>query len=225
MCGRFNVIDNPELQSLLRELGIDLRLPTRTNIAPTEMIAMLRETPQGRELAQVRWWLTPSWSKQVDQKYAMFNARSETLADSRAYGEPFRRRRGIVPMSSFIEWRAEEGGRQPYLVAAERGALAVAAVWEHWQRGDEVVESCSVVTTAAAEAFQQFHKRMPVILDSQEANRWLDCQRELPADDPLFEPRLKQGLRVVAISRGVNNARNKEVELLQPQGEALRLAG
>ena len=225
MCGRFNVIDDPELQKLLQDLGIDLNLPTRTNIAPTETIAMVRAAESGgNELADVRWWLTPGWASEVSQKYSMFNARCESLATSRAFSQPFRKRRGIVPISAFIEWRAEAGGKQPYLIAAEGEALAVAAVWDRWERGDESVESCALVTTAAARDFQQVHNRMPLVLRADERDRWLDVSQPLEADDPLFTPVLKMPLTVLPVSRGVNNARNKEPELMVPTGEGLSLA-
>lgn len=222
MCGRFNVIDNPELQSLLKELGIDLGLPTRTNIAPTETIALVREQSP-RALAEVRWWLTPRWAKQVDQKYSMFNARAEGLANSRAYGEPFRHRRGIVPASSFIEWRKEGDGKQPYNIEAVDEALALAAVWERWEGDGQVVESCALVTVAAAPEFEQLHNRMPLLLVGEERDRWLDAEHEVASDDPLFQPRLKRPLRATPVSRGVNNARNKSPELLEASGEPLAI--
>jgi len=218
MCGRFNVIDNPELQKLLQELGIDLALPSRSNIAPTENILMVRDPGEAVEL---RWWLTPHWARQVDQKYSMFNARSESLVTSRAFAEPFKRRRGIVPVSSFIEWRAEPGGRQPYLIQAQDAALALAAIWDRWEGDGRVIESCALVTTAAAPEFEQLHKRMPVMLVGDEQQRWLDCEQEIAANDDLFASHLKQTLRIEPISRGINNARNKELELLSPTGEAI----
>jgi putative SOS response-associated peptidase YedK len=224
MCGRFNVIDNPELQQLLRDLGIDLNLPTRTNVAPTETIAMIRSAEGGNELAEVRWWLTPGWAKQMDQKYAMFNARSETLASSRAFSEPFKRRRGIVPVSSFIEWRSEEGGKQPYRIEALGEALALAAIWDCWGEGDERVESCALVTTAAAADFQRLHKRMPVMLRADERETWLNVSQPIEADDPLFSPVLKLPLRIQPVSRGVNNARNKDPRLIETVGEGFELA-
>lgn len=225
MCGRFNVIDDPELRKLLEDLGIDLNLPTRTNIAPTESIAMVRAAASGgRELEEVRWWLTPGWSREISQKYSMFNARSETLASSRAFAQPFKHRRGIVPISAFIEWRAEAGGKQPYLIAAEGEALAVAAVWDRWESGEETLESCALVTTAAAPEFQQVHQRMPVILRGDERERWLDTSQILTAEDPLFAPVLKVPLRVQPVSRGVNNARNKAAELMVPSDQGFRLA-
>ncbi len=222
MCGRFNVIDNPELQSLLTELGIDLGLPTRSNIAPTESIALVREQSP-RALAEVRWWLTPRWAKQVDQKYSMFNARAEGLADSRAYGEPFRQRRGIVPASSFIEWRKEGSHKQPYRIEAVDEALVLAAVWERWEREGQVVESCALVTVAAAPEFEPLHHRMPLVLVGEERDRWLAAERQVAPDDPLFQPLLKRPLRATPISRDVNNARNKSPALLEPVGEPLAI--
>ena len=136
MCGRFNVIDNPGLQQLLRDLGIDLELPRGVNLAPTEAVMLVRESGDEREMMPARWWLTPSWAKEVDQKYAMFNARSETLASSRAFRHPFRCQRGVVPMSSFIEWRVEERAKRPWLISSDSGALAIAALWDIW-RGDD----------------------------------------------------------------------------------------
>ncbi|MCX2982586.1 SOS response-associated peptidase [Halieaceae bacterium IMCC14734] len=223
MCGRFNVIDNPELQRLLQVLGVDLTLPSRSNIAPTETIAMVRQSGLQRELAAVRWWLTPAWAKQVDQKYAMFNARSETIASSRAFGEAFKSRRGIVPMSSFIEWRKEEDAKQPYLIAAVDQALPVAAVWEIWQGDDQIIESCALLTTAAAPEFEQFHKRMPVVLREEDVERWLDPQSRLAVNDPIFAPQLSYPLRVQPLAIGVNNARNKDLDLLQPTAEGVLL--
>ena len=228
MCGRFNVIDNPELRKLLHDLGIELSLPTRTNIAPTESIAMVRAGERGNEVAEVRWWLTPHWAKEVSQKYSMFNARSESLATSRAFAEPFRRRRGIVPMSTFIEWRVEQdeqgqSGKQPYLIAAEGEAMAIAAVWDRWEQGEESVESCALVTAAAAPEFRQVHDRMPLMLTGEERARWLDVSRELDADDPLFSPGLKMPLRMQPVSRAVNSARNKSVELMAPVGKGFPL--
>jgi putative SOS response-associated peptidase YedK len=155
----------------------------------------------------------------------MFNARGETIAHSRAFSEPFHRRRGIVPVSSFIEWRAEEGGKQPYMIGAVDSALALAAVWDRWEGEGQVIESCALVTTAAAPEFEQIHKRMPVMLNGEERLRWLDCAVEIPADDPLFAPGLKFELRAVPISRGVNNARNKEWALLEPVGDEIHLGG
>ena len=223
MCGRFNVIDNPGLQQLLRDLGIDLPLPPGINLAPTETVFLVRQDEAGSSAAPARWWLTPSWAPQVDQKYAMFNARSESLASSRAFAQPFKRQRGIVPMSSFVEWRTEHGARQPYLITSESGALAVAALWDVWERGEAPLLSCTLVTTAAAPAFEPWHSRMPVMLAPGECERWLDNNAPLAPDDPVFRNELKFDLQIAPVSRAMSNARNKDPQAMEPLGEAVRV--
>jgi putative SOS response-associated peptidase YedK len=220
MCGRFNVIDNPGLQQLLRDLGIDLRLPTAVNIAPTDPVPLVRELAGGeRRLEPARWWLTPSWAPRVEQKYAMFNARCESLDQSRAYRGPFHSQRGIMPMSSFIEWRTEGGHKQPWLIRSAEGALAVAALWDLWERDGGALLSCSLVTTAAAPAFSPWHTRMPVILAPEEWARWLDNGHRVAADDPLFAPRLKSRWELEPLSPQINRSNNKDPQLLAPVGE------
>jgi len=223
MCGRFNVIDSPGLQQLLQDLGIDIALPQAVNTAPTERIQLVREMGGGRASGPARWWLTPSWATAVDQKYAMFNARSETLASSRALRQPFKSQRGIVPMSSFIEWRQDGNVKQPWNISNEQEALAVAALWDVWQGGAEPLLSCTLVTTAAAPAFEPWHRRMPVMLSADECDRWLDGSQIIAPDDPLFRSELKYPLRLQALSRAVGNARNKDVALLEPVGAEVEL--
>ncbi len=218
MCGRFNVIDNPELQQLLKDLDIDLSIATITNVAPTETISLVRDGLSGRELTPVRWWLTPAWAPEVSTRYSMFNAKSETLDQSRAFKTPFARQRGIVPASSFIEWKSEQGHKQPYLIRGQGRALALAAIWDHWTRNGADVLSCALITTAAAPEFSDIHHRMPVMLDHAGMSTWLDGatpKEELP---PLFDSRLRQDLLVSPISPEINNARNKNPDLLEDCG-------
>jgi putative SOS response-associated peptidase YedK len=224
MCGRFNVIDSPGLQQLLQDLGIDLKLPSKANIAPTEAVALVRQGESGSEMAAARWWLTPSWAPSVDQKYSMFNARSETLATSRAFSTPFKRQRGIVPMSSFIEWRTEAGVKQPWLISNDDGAMAAAALWDVWEGDGSALLSCTLVTAQAAEVFTPWHKRMPVLLAPDETARWLDNSRPLAADDPIFRSELKCDWNLRPLSREVSNSRNKSEDLLRGEREEVVLS-
>lgn len=224
MCGRFNVIDSPGLQQLLQELGIDLALPAQINQAPTEQVTLVREVEGVCALQSARWWLTPSWASEVSQKYSMFNARSESLASSAAFRVPFKRQRGLVPMSSFIEWRSEEGVKQPWLVSNREQALAVAALWDVWEGGDSPLLSCTLVTTAAAPAFSAWHRRMPVLLTIEEQLRWLDNTQQFTGDDPVFRSELKMPLTLVPLSRAVSNTRNKDPAVLEGVGDMIELS-
>jgi len=210
----------------MASLGCETSLPRLINAAPTEPIPLVGRNADGSTTVRnARWWLTPHWSQGPSQKYAMFNARCEGLARSPAFRGPFATQRGLVPMSSFIEWRGSRGERTPWLITSRDKALAVAALWDVWQGDDqqEPLLSCTLVTTEAAVSFKPWHSRMPVLLTASECERWLDNGRRIDPDDGLFAPVLKQPLRLVALDRRVGNARNKAPDLLDPQGEWVEL--
>lgn len=218
MCGRFNVIDDPYAQALMKSLGIDIGPPPRYNIAPTDRVPVVHELDGKRALTEMRWWLVPSWSDGPSQKYAMFNARCETLAKSRAFRGPFKRTRAIIPASSFIEFQKTTNGRQPYLIEQPESALAFAGLWDFWQSDGEQIYSCSIVTTEAAPSFEWVHNRMPVMLDSDGAAQWLDHDIDTESLTSLFEPALVAPLVITPIDQAINNSRSK-IEP-QPIGES-----
>ncbi len=223
MCGRFNVVDNPGLQMLMDALGVQQPLPQAVNIAPTESVPLVRIGEQGPRLDPARWWLTPAWAPRVEQKYSMFNARCESLATSRAFRRPFASQRGIVPMSSFIEWRQEGAVKQPWLISSEEGGLAVAALWDLWHGDEQPLLSCTLVTREAPASFEPWHRRMPVLLAPEDRARWMDNRHALSVDDPLFQGGLPTALILAPLSRAVGNARNKDPQLMEPVGEPVRL--
>ena len=215
MCGRFNITDLSGLQPLLDRLDIHLQLPgPMYNVAPTEDIPLLRSG----SVDFARWWLVPSWAKEISTRYSMFNARAESLTRSPAFRGPFRRQRGVVPMSSFIEWRIEQGQKQPWLITNDDHTLTVAALWDIWQGDSGPLLSCTIVTTEAADSFKPWHNRMPVMLTADECCRWLDNDQAIEPDDRIFAPVLKCNLRLNPVNRAVGNAANKDPDLFKPAG-------
>jgi putative SOS response-associated peptidase YedK len=219
MCGRFNVVRGPGLEQLLGSLDASGELRTGCNIAPTETISMVVREDGATSIRDARWWLTPSWSRQVDQRYSMFNARAETLAKSRAFAKPFRQQRGIVPVSSFIEWQKTGSGKRACLISNREHALALAAVFDVWRGEETPLTTCALVTTEAAPAFRPIHGRMPVALSHDEQQRWLDNHHEIDPDDPLFGAVLKFDLGIAPLAAAVGNSRNKDPELMHPVAE------
>ena len=53
--------------------------------------------------------------------------------------------------------------------------FAFAGLWEKWQAPeDEVIESCTILTTDANDLTRPIHDRMPVILKPEDYDLWLD---------------------------------------------------
>ena len=225
MCGRYNIHDDPWLQELMRELGVGVRLPTRVNIAPTEAVPVVFEEDGERRLREMRWWLVPSWAPAIDTRYSMFNAKAETLASSRAFRGPLRHRRCVLPASSFVEWTQAGGRRQPWLIRPERAAIAFAGLWDVWEKDGNYLESCTIITTDAAPGIARLHRRMPVMLRTQDFDRWLDVGQPPAKLTDILAPVLPGLFLVAPASFAINNARNKGEELLDPVGEEERVDG
>ena len=50
----------------------------------------------------------------------------------------------------FYEWQADPAGRTPqYFQMKDQGPFAFAGLWERWEKGEEPIESCTLITTDA----------------------------------------------------------------------------
>ena len=152
----------------------------------------------------------------------MVNAKSETLAKSSAFREPFKKRRCIIPAAGYYEWKKEGGIKVPYYITPESGSgFAFAGLWDRWRREDQVIESCTIVTAAAPESMKGIHHRIPVHLAKDETGGWVD--NEASADDlkKLLAPEIRFPLSVTPMSTYVNNARNKDDRCIEPLGDTV----
>ena len=147
----------------------------------------------------------------------MINARSETVAEKPAFRRAFASRRCVVPASAFFEWEATPEGKQPYAFAqAEGGLLALAGLWERWEKGPEPVETFTIITTAANELLGRIHDRMPVILDPDGVETWLDQETSAQELGGLLVPMADGLLDCHQVSRKVNSPKNNSPDLLNP---------
>jgi putative SOS response-associated peptidase YedK len=144
--------------------------PTDTNpvilLADSQRIASMR-----------RWGLIPYWAKDPTAISSPFNAPREEAYAKPFFRDPFRRQRCLVPASAIFELKAVEGQKrkQKYRIARADGDLVtLAGLYDRWHRGDDVIESYVILTTAPNELMADIHSRMPVILGKDEEDEWLD---------------------------------------------------
>lgn len=222
MCGRFT--RTATLEELQRLFGFE-ELPNiapQTNIAPTQDIGIVRREDDGKShWRTARWGLIPGWAKDDSIGAKMINARSETVADKPAFRTAFARRRCLIPADGFYEWKTEEGGKQPYRITLDDGRpFAFAGLWEAWHdpRHKTRLESCSIITTAAAPAIAEIHHRMPVILEGAAFEAWLHPEARRDSLLALLAP-YAGALRAYKVSKSVNKVANDSLELLEPLPE------
>lgn len=129
MCGRYNVIDDPLVQDLLKILGIPIRVQTRLNIAPGAKGQIVYERSQGRVLNDAIWSLLiepkpDGTGYRPSPKYSTFNARSGSLGTSPLWKNLFHSQRAIIPASGFHEWTGQKGHKQCYNIHLVNSAMA-----------------------------------------------------------------------------------------------------
>ncbi len=178
MCGRFTQSYTwRELVELYRLTQLARNLRPRYNIAPTTAIDVVRLADAVPELVPMRWGLIPGWWKKTAKEVpSTFNARAETVAQKPMFRSAFDRTRCILPASGYYEWRAAEGGKQPYFISAADGTvLSIAGLWDQWKHPEtgEAISSATLIVTAANDFTRRIHDRMPVLLGQHDLDAWL----------------------------------------------------
>lgn len=177
MCGRFAITLPDDAMAQLFEATPSNDLPhvPNYNVCPTNAVHVVMVDDTGRRLSKMRWGFIPHWYKKPGDGPLLINARSETIAEKPAFRAACRERRCLIPATGFYEWtKDDEGNRLPwYIHPADEGAIAFAGVWQVWERGDERLTTCAIVTTTANQPMSAIHHRMPVSIAQQDWPLWL----------------------------------------------------
>jgi putative SOS response-associated peptidase YedK len=161
--------------------------------SPTDLTPVIRVTSGRVSVNRLKWGLVPPHAPEPKVDYATFNAKAETVATTAAYRHAWReRQRCLVPVNAFFEWKGAKAPKQKYCISVKgESQFCLAGLWEKWQRGDEVLETFTVITTTANELVAEIHdkKRMPVIIAPVDYDQWLlstddvkDLLKSFPSD-------------------------------------------
>jgi putative SOS response-associated peptidase YedK len=225
VCGRFTQ-QRPasELAEIFAADPLADELGERYNVAPTDDAFVVVQREERRAITAYRWGLVPHWSTDLKAGSRMFNARAETITTSPAFRGAFARRRCLVPVDGFYEWKREGTVRQPYAIVRDDGRpLVLAGLWAGWRdpasdpEAPLIHRTFTIVTTTPNEAMADLHDRMPVVLPDDAWDRWLDPAPADPGElQGLLQPNDDVGLRIFAVNRYVNDVRRDGPDLLDP---------
>jgi len=226
MCGRFThrltwqqIRDLPNIT--VPNIGPrhgELDLKPRYNVAPTQMVPVVRLDKDGnRELAMLRWGLIPAWAKDDKIANKTIKARAETVATAPAFRAAFKKRRCLVLNSGFYEWRKlEDRSKQPYLIAMRDGSpFSFAGLWERWEKGDAPVETFTIITGEPNSLVADLHNRMPVILDPDDYDAWLSAA-DTAIPQAMLQPFPAQLMTAFPVSKRVNSPKHDDADLIAP---------
>lgn len=220
MCGRFTLTVDPD--ELQKQFGLaeppPAGLAPRYNIAPSQAVAVVANEPE-RKLEFFQWGLIPSWAKDPKIGNKLINARAETLAEKPAFRAALKRRRCLVVADGFYEWKKLDGRKQPMYIHLKDGRpFAFAGLWEVWRSPqDELIKTCTIITTEPNALLESIHNRMPAILPPESYDLWL-APGDQTADVvlPLLRPYNPADMRAVPVSSRVNSPAADSPELVLP---------
>jgi len=188
-----------------------------------------------RELRVVRWGLVPYWAKDPKIGNRLINARAETVDSKPAFRQAFKRRRCLLPADGYYEWQRPDGSesdspggkggaKQPYYIFREDGGpLAFAGLYELWRdtalpddHEHAWLWTAVIITTSAPDDLGKIHDRMPMVIQPDRWQEWLDPAANDPADlMALLAPAASAGLTSYPVSHAVNSVRNNGPELIE----------
>jgi len=234
MCGRFVVANvASELVSVLRVDQESARLPAPSyNVAPTATAAIVLDSaktdPPTRRLEPARWGLVPGWAKDPGIGVRAFNARAEELEDKAMFRTALHKRRSIVPVTGYYEWKQHEGTKIPHFIhPADDSPLFLAGLYEWWKDPskadddpDRWLLSFTILTRDSIGALGSVHDRMPLFVDADFADAWLDTDTDNVRDvlDAAIDaaPAVAETLDMRVVSSAVGNVRNDSPALIEP---------
>jgi putative SOS response-associated peptidase YedK len=193
----------------------------RYNVAPTQPVPVIRQHPKEpvREFSLMRWGLIPSWAKDSSVAASMINARAETAATKPAFRDAMKSRRCLVPANGFYEWKSDGKTKQPYCFEINDGELfAFAGIWDRWKDpSGNWMKTSSILTTTPNAVTSAVHDRMPVILDRDAYDLWLDPgMQNVGAASDLLKPYDARLMRCYPVSTKINSAANDDEECSRP---------
>lgn len=226
--------------------AVDGDLQPDYNVAPTKQVPVVlnrrpkdapEEEPAVRQLRTVRWGLVPAWAKDLSIGSRMINARFETVHEKPSYRRAFARRRCLLPADGYFEWYTlqnqgdapdpaegekkakKKPQKQPYFIRPNDGSvMAMAGLYELWKSPeDEWVWTCTVITTEAPDDLGRIHDRMPMIVEPDRWDAWLDPElTDTERVRGLLVPAMAGTMDAYPVSKAVNSVRNNGPELIEP---------
>lgn len=218
MCGRFSQGEPSKRISDYFGAYPDEDLPDGLwNVPPTEQIRIIVERDGERRLTAARWGFQPFWAdgQRDGPVRSWINARAETAWDSPAFGPALRATRCVIPADAFYEWDRATSPRQPYAIgpAEEDAFLPMAGIWSATRHAPPTV---AILTTTPNGLVERIHNRMPVILERDLLDDWLDPATPSADLAPMLVAAPESTLRMWPVSTAVNRVQVDGPQLLSP---------
>lgn len=225
MCGRYVIEDVQELSETLRHVPfqIDFDPNPNWNAAPSQSLPVIVEEDGTWHLRPMQWGLIPRWLKPGEKpKVSPINARAETLTKKPMFRSLIRRQRCLVPANGFYEWKRTGGPKQPwYISLKDQPIMLMAGLYDNAKDiSGDMFQTYAIITGGPNVLMTELHDRMPMIIDLDDAELWMDREETEPEPlEHLLQPIAAERMEAYPVSTDVNSVRNNRPDLTEPIAE------
>lgn len=217
MCGAYAINVNKKKDEVYDNYGMHKMKP-RYNARPGQELPVL--TNEG-DLQVMLWGFLPHWARDPQYKYKTINARAETVAQKPSYKDSLKYKRCLIPATGFYEPDKRHVNKPPfpwyYFELKERSIFAFAGLYDEWTDGKQIIKSFTIITTEPNELVGHIHDRMPVILEKEDEEIWLNPDVIEPEKVlPLLKPYPSEKMRSWRVSDKARDPKNDNPELIKP---------
>jgi putative SOS response-associated peptidase YedK len=222
MCGCYVSPDDSAIEREFNLVRSEWQFPASYNVAPTQLVPIVRTADGEREGARLRWGLIPFFARGMPTKYSTINARMETVQTAASYRGPWKRgRRCLVVVSGFYEWQVQADGKTKvpfYITLNDQDVAALAGLWDSSKtEAGEYIESVTHITVPANHLVGEIHNtkhRMPAILSREDREAWLTGTHEEAW--ATLKPYPDESTVAWPVSTRVNTPKNNDAKLIDP---------
>lgn len=218
MCGRFTLtIDPVDLAEYFQIDNMDeITFEPSYNIAPSQNILAVINHHGKRKAGYLKWGLIPFWAKDKNS-IQLINARAESLHEKPSF-KHLSRRRCLILADSFYEWKKEEKAKKPFrFLLQNEQPFSFAGLWDRWEKDGKCLTTCTIITTKPNELIEPVHNRMPVILDEEKKNLWLDLNiQSWEKLMPILTTYPAKNMKAYEVSPIVNSPSNNSKKCIEP---------
>ena len=207
MCGRFASYKNlNKLKNIFNITNSDFHITQSYNISPGQNVNIILSYKLENYLLESNWGYT-FINSNTQNKQMVINSRIETINSKLLFKDSFLKRKCIIPANGYFEWSQKEGEKKPYLIKLGDGELIYfAGVWRKEKYNDDKRRVFSIITKAANKKINEIHHRMPVVLNANNAQDYLETKD----NNLIFDNFEDVDLNFSEVSKYVNNPKNND---------------
>lgn len=224
MCGRFTLTEPQKIEKRFETSNKLPLLEPNYNVAPSFTMPIITKNSPNKAI-MAKWGFLPVWEYKKSKPFGLINIRSETCKEKPYFKNVLLSSRCLIPATGFYEWKEMKLENKPekfpfYITLKDQELFSFAGVYAMYEDAEKKPQYYFAILTSEPNTFMKdIHRRMPVILEKKEEEKYLDPHNK--DFDSLYKLITTQypsdKMKAYPVSKAVNSPRNNSKDLIKEQ--------